>query len=212
MKSTPMDQRDNELLATLELNEELTNFVREELEDGRSFVDYLRWLVKRDRWNRIKKVVADLIGEGIESGPAEPLMEDYWTRIIPGFIATDSKRLIGESWPISCRPMVVEDLKTLLAEIAPDSDEEARRFLQTAALTIAAIGRKPAQGCMMAGYEPNGLMIHPVGHSVACVAYLATLASGIDVVRVLHRDKHQVLKRHIDTAWDLEDRPPSRVR
>ena len=109
-----MDQRDNELLATLELNEELTNFVREELEGGRSFVDYLRWLVKRDRWNRIKKVIAHLIGEGIESGPAEPLTADYWTRIIPGFIARDSKKLIGESGPISCRPMVSEDLKTLL--------------------------------------------------------------------------------------------------
>lgn len=207
-----MDQRDNELLATLELNEELTNFVREELEDGRSFVDYLRWLVKRDRWNKIKKVVAHLIGKGIESGPAEPLTADYWTRIIPGFIARDSKKLIGESWPISCRPMVAEDLKTLLAEIAPDSDEAARRFLQTAAWTIAAIGRKPSRGCMMAGYEPKDLMIHPVGHSVARVAYLATVASGIDVVRVLHRDKHQVLKRHIDSAWDLENRPPSRVR
>jgi plasmid stabilization system protein ParE len=207
-----VDQRDNELLATLELNEDLTNFVREELEGGRSFVDYLRWLVKRDRWNRIKKVVGHLIGGGIESGSAEPLTADYWTRIIPGFVARDPKELIGESWPISCRPMVAEDLKTLLAEIAPDSDEAAGRFLQTTALTIAAIGRKPARGCMMAGYEPNGLMIHPVGGSVARVAYLVTLASGIDVVRVLHRDKHHVLERHIDSAWDLEHRPPSQVR
>ncbi len=197
-----MDQRDNELLATLELNEELTNFVRAELEDGRSFVDYLRWLVKRDRWNRIKKVVAHLIGEGIESGPAELLRADYWTRIIPGFIARDSKKLIGESWPISVRPMVSQDLKELLAEIAPDSDEAAREFLQTTAWTIAAIGRNSAQGCLMAGYKPQGLMIHPVGHSVARVAYLAPLASGVDVVRILHRDKHQVLKRHIDCNWD----------
>lgn len=198
-----MDQRDDELLASLGLDEELANFVREELEklEQKSLSNYLRLLLKYRRRNRNRRNVARLVAEGIESGAAAPLTADYWAGIIPGFVAKGSKKVIGETLSISCRPMVSQDLKSLLAEIAPDSDEAAKQFLQRVASTVSAIRRKPTGGIMIAGYEPKG-MIRPVEHSVARVAYLATRASGIDVVRILHRDKHQVLKRDTYSVWD----------
>jgi len=143
-----------------------------------------------------------LISQGLESGPAVPVTAEYWAEIVPGFVAKDSTDGCGDGWPVSCRPMVAQDLMNLVAEIAPNDEEAAKRFLQSIVRTLGAIGRSPARGNMISGFKPKGLSMHSVGRSIARIAYLTSLGSGIDVVRILHRDKHQVLKKHIDSSGD----------
>ena len=98
--------------------------------------------------------------------------------------------------------MVAQDLGNLVAEIAPNDEAAAKQFLQSIVRTLVAIGQSPGRGCMMSGFTPKGLSLHPVGRSIARVAYLASPESGVDVARILHRDKHQVLKNYIDGSGD----------
>ncbi|MGE3637150.1 MAG: hypothetical protein AB7G28_01240 [Pirellulales bacterium] len=199
-----MESHDQQLLASLELDEELKEFVVEALaeDEFRSVSEYLRWLIQRERRNRIRENVECLICQGLESGPAVPVTAEYWAEILPGFVAKDSANDCGDGWPVSCRPIVAQDLMTLVAEVAPNNEIAAKRFLQSVVRTVSAIGRKPSGGFIMSGFKPQGLSMCPVGRSIARVAYLASVKSGVDVVRILHRDTHQVLKKHIDSSGD----------
>jgi plasmid stabilization system protein ParE len=197
-----MEPSDDPILERLGLDDEHREFVAQEVAEGRfpSVADYLSNLVCCEKRNRHKQFVARLIEEGIESGPSIAAWKEYWAEAIPGFVPHDLLANADESWPVSCRPKVAEDMASLVGEIAPIDAKAAAKFVRTVATQIAEIGRKPGRGFGVPYMEK--LFMHPVGRTPARIAYICTLKDAVDVVRILHRDKHGVLKNTIDSSLD----------
>jgi antitoxin ParD1/3/4 len=66
----------------ISLPETMKDFVDNQVQEGgySTSSEYVRDLIRRDQIRRAEQHLAALIMEGLESGPAIPADEDYWTR------------------------------------------------------------------------------------------------------------------------------------
>ena len=143
-----------------------------------------------------------LIAEANDSGPAVPATPEYWSAVLSVSPPRKLVEVEKENYPIYCRPTVAQDLVALAGEIAPNNRFAAHRFMCNVIRKIQVIGRI-AYGTDMAVRSCPELTLVPVGRTVARIAYrIACEPVSVEILRILHRDRDQVLVRHVGGSLD----------
>jgi plasmid stabilization system protein ParE len=204
-----MNESEDLDLTKLGLNEELMQFVKDELAEDEAIMgrpasvrEYVGWLIRSARGAKIREHVMQLIAEANESGLAVPATPEYWSAMLPLPAPRALLEMEKEGFEVYCRPTVAQDLVALAGEIAPNDRSAANRFMCDVIRKIRAISRKP-EGTSMAVLRCPELTLVPVGRTVARIVYriVPELAS-IEILRILHRDREQVLVKTIDSSLD----------